>query len=136
MAIDRDAALAVLKKFGKAFNSGDVNSILECVTEDFEWVLNAGPDSPHGRTVRGREEVTKALAERMREFKTMRFFDTALLYADEHVIGTFRLQATRASGDTIDARGCDIYSFRDGRITRKDSYLKQITANQAAGAQR
>jgi len=128
MPIDRDAALAVLKKFGKAFNAADVNTILECVTEDFEWVLAEGPDAPDGRVVRGREAVAQALAERMREFRQMRFFDTALLYADEQVIGTFRLQATRASGETIDARGCDIYSFRDGKITRKDSYLKRITA--------
>jgi len=128
MAIDRDAALAVLKKFGKAFNSGDVNSILECVTDDFEWILNSGSEVPHGRLIKGREAVARALAERMREFKSMRFFDTELIYADEHVIGAFRLQATRADGSSIDARGCDIYAFRDGRIARKDSYLKQIGA--------
>jgi len=128
MPIDRNAALDVLKKFGKAFNTEDVNAILECVTEDFEWVLAEGPEAPHGRVVRGREAVAAALAERMREFKAMRFFETELLYTDAQVIGTFRLQATRANGETIDARGCDIYSFREGRITRKDSYLKRVMA--------
>ncbi len=118
----------MLKKFGKAFNAGDVSAILECVTEDFEWVLAEGPEAPQGRVVRGRDAVATALAERMREFKAMRFFETELLYTDAQAIGTFRLQATRANGETLDARGCDIYSFRDGRITRKDSYVKRITA--------
>lgn len=126
MPIERKTALEVLKKFGKAFNSGDVNAILECVTDDFEWVLNEGPETPHGRLVRGRDAVAQALAERMREFTAMRFFETDLIYADDHVIGTFRVRATRASGETIDARGCDIYNFRDGKITRKDSYLKRV----------
>lgn len=128
MALDRSQALAVLKQFGKAFNAGDVDGILSCVTDDFEWVLNEGPEAPHGRLVRGRDAVAAALAERLRAFSAMRFFDTELIYGDDRVIGTFRIQATRATGERIDARGCDIYTFRDGRIARKDSYLKQITS--------
>jgi len=128
MAIDRDQALEVLKKFGKAFNKGDIDAILACVTEDFEWVLSEGPDGPDGRIVRGREAVAKALAERAREYPSVRFSETEVHYADERVIGLFRWQAMRADGVKLDARGCDIYTFRDGRIARKDSYLKRIAA--------
>lgn len=127
MSIDREQALAVLKKFGKAFNAGDIAAILDCVTDDFEWVFAEGPQAPVGRVVRGREAVAAALAERAREFTAMRFAETELLYSDDCVIGTFRCQATRANGVKTDARGVDIYTFRDGRIARKDSYTKVVT---------
>ena len=57
----------------------------------------------------------------------MRFSETEVLYADDRVIGTFRCQATKANGEKIDARRVDVYTFRDGRIARKDSYLKRVT---------
>lgn len=126
MTLDRDQALTVLKKFGKAFNAGDITAILDCVTDDFEWVFSEGPEAPFGRVVRGREAVAAALAERASEFSAMRFSETEVLYADDRVIGVFRCTATKAGGEKIDARGVDIYTFRDGRIARKDSYLKQV----------
>jgi ketosteroid isomerase-like protein len=97
--MDDDQVMKVLRSFGKAFNKGDVAAILECVTDDFEWRLAAGPDAPDGRIVSGKSAVRDALAER-----------------DEFTDGT-----------KIDKRGVDIYQFRDGKIAVKDSYWKHIT---------
>lgn len=36
------------------------------------------------------------------------------------------LTGTLANGDGVRVRGCDFYSFRDGRVTRKDSYWKIV----------
>ena len=52
--------LALLKRLGKAFNAGDADAILACVTDDFEWIMARGPDAPDGRVVRGREAVREA----------------------------------------------------------------------------
>ena len=30
------------------------------------------------------------------------------------------------SGERIEARGCDFYSFRDGKVVKKDSFWKIV----------
>lgn len=129
--MSNDTALALLKKLGKGFNNHDVNAILECVTDDFEWILAEGPDAPHGKIVRGREGVAATMAERAKAIPELRFSETDLIYAGERVIGTYRATGRYADGRRIDARGCDIYVIRDGKIARKDSYWKQITGTNA-----
>ena len=37
-----DAIDDLFRRFGKAFNKADVEEIAACVTDDFEWRLNAG----------------------------------------------------------------------------------------------
>ena len=124
--MSNDVALALLKKLGKGFNSGNVDAILECVTDDFEWILASGPDAPHGQVVRGREGVAATMAARAKAIPELKFSDTDLIYSGDRVVGTYRVTGRYADGRTIDARGCDIYVIRDGRIARKDSYWKQI----------
>lgn len=129
--MSNETALALLKKLGKGFNNGDVNAILECVTDDFEWILAAGPDAPHGKVVRGREGVAATMAARAKEIPELRFSETDLIYAGDRVIGTYRVTGRYADGQRIDARGCDLYVIRDGKIARKDSYWKQIGGAEA-----
>jgi ketosteroid isomerase-like protein len=125
--MSNEVALALLKKLGKAFNAGDADAILECVTDDFEWILASGPDAPHGKVVRDRDAVAATLAARARDMPELRFSETELMYAENRVIGTYRVTGRHADGRCIDARGCDVYVIRDGKIARKDSYWKQIS---------
>lgn len=118
--------LALLKRLGKAFNAGDADAILACVTDDFEWIMACGPDAPDGRVVRGREAVREALAARDRELRNIRFSETDVFPAGDRVVGTYRMTATRADGAPVDLRGCDLYVVRDGLIARKDTYWKQV----------
>jgi len=119
---------ALFRRFGKAFNAGDVEAIAACVTPDFRWIMARGPDAPHGRIVEGREALRAALAERRQEFDGLRFSEAEVFAAGDFVVGTFRMTATcRADGVAVDLRGCDIYTVRDGLIESKDSYWKQVT---------
>lgn len=124
--MDQNQAMDVLRAFGKAFNKGDVDAILECVTDDFEWRLAEGPDAPDGKIVKGKEAVRAALEERDRTTKSMRFSETSVHFAGETVIGCFRATGEMTDGTEIDQRGVDIYQFRDGKISVKDSYWKRI----------
>ena len=126
-AIDRDAATIVLKAFGKAFNSGDIDGILRHVTDDFEWRLHEGPDTPDGRVVKGRDAVRSALESRSKIIESLRFSETELMFGVNHIVGRFRATGAYKNGQIIDVRGTDIYSFRDGKISIKDSYWKRIT---------
>jgi taurine dehydrogenase small subunit len=126
MADSHDAVMDLLRRFGKAFNRGDIEGILACVTDDFEWRLAAGPDAPDGRIVRGKEAVRRALEERDREVAEMRFSETSVAVAGDTVFGCFRATGKTRDGRIIDRRGVDIYRIRDGKIALKDSYWKQV----------
>jgi ketosteroid isomerase-like protein len=43
---------------------------------------------------------------------------------------------TTATGQHIHARGCDLFTFRDGNICHKDSFLKQVRSRPASVALR
>jgi len=120
---------ALFRRFGRAFNAGDIDGILACVTTDFRWIMARGPDAPDGRIVSGHEALRKALFERSRELADVRFSEAQVFAAGDRVIGTFRMTARRcADGTAVDLRGCDIYTLRDGLIASKDSYWKQVVA--------
>ena len=126
MADKEDAVMTLLRAFGKAFNKGDIDGILACVTEDFEWRLASGPDAPDGKVVRGKEAVRRALEERDREVAEMRFSETSVTIAGDTVYGAFRAIGTTRDGRAIDRRGIDVYRVREGKIALKDSYWKRI----------
>ena len=126
MTADRDAAMALLVRFGRAFNAGDVDGILACVTADFEWRLAQGPDAPDGRIVRGKDAVRAALAERAAAIRHIRFSETEVTIAGDRIVGRFPATGEWASGAPIDVRGVDVYDLRDGLIAVKDSYWKRI----------
>lgn len=121
-----DDVMALLRRFGKAFNRGDIDGILACVTDDFEWRLAAGPDAPDGKVVRGKEAVRAALEDRDREIAEMRFSETEVTVSGDRIFGTFRATGRTRDGRAIDRRGLDIYRVRDGKIALKDSYWKQV----------
>ena len=127
MPIDKAEALEVLKVFGRAFNQADVDGILGCVTDDFEWRLADGPNAPDAKVLKGRDEVRDALELRGDKYKSIKFSETELFYAEEQVVGRFRATGEYADGRPLDVRGIDIYDFRDGKISVKDSYWKDIT---------
>lgn len=126
MTIDRTAAMAALKAFGKAFNTGDIDGVLAEVTDDFEWRLHEGPSAPDGAVVRGADAVRAALAARAERIDRLRFSETEVMFGDDHVVGRFRATGAYKDGRTIDVRGLDVYAFRDGKIAVKDSYWKAI----------
>jgi ketosteroid isomerase-like protein len=33
---------------------------------------------------------------------------------------------TTRSGRRVEVRGCDLFELRDGKVTRKDTFLKQV----------
>lgn len=120
---------ALFRRFGRAFNAGDVDAILDCVTADFRWIMARGPEAPYGRIVSGREALRMALLERGGELIDVRFSEARVFPAGDRVIGTFRMTARRrADGAVVDLLGCDIYTLRDGLIASKDSYWKQVAA--------
>ncbi len=122
-----DANKKLMADFGRAWVKGDVDGILACVTDDFEWRQATGTDNPAGRIVSGKAALREALAERDASFADLSYSENRVEVFGDRIVQTFRISGKTSDGQPADWRGCDLYMVRDGKLAYKDSYWKQIT---------
>ena len=115
-----------LDAFAEAFNRHDVEAILAAMTENCVFEASGGPDVC-GRRYEGPREVGKAFAEVLRRslMRSRGAPGTSLSGIGGSRNG--RSVGTRADGTRVEVTGCDIFTFRDGKIAVKNSYRKQRT---------
>jgi ketosteroid isomerase-like protein len=89
-----------------------------CVTDDFEWRLNAG-GSPSGTVLLRTYFSDKSTAHR-----EARYSEARIHRAGTALFGTFRVTGIDHAGKPFDRYGIDLYELKDGKIALKDSYLK------------
>ena len=121
-----DAIDDLFRRFGKAFNKADVEEIAACVTDDFEWRLNAGAagGAPGGRVLSGKDALRAHFADRSRAHREARFSEARIHRSGDKLFGTFRVTGIDHAGKPFDRYGIDLYEVRGGKIALKDSYLK------------
>ena len=121
-----DAIDDLFRRFGKAFNKADVEEIAACVTDDFEWRLNAGAagGSPGGAVLKGKEGLRAHFGDKSKAHREARFSEARIHRAGDKLFGTFRVTGIDHAGKPFDRYGIDLYELKDGKIALKDSYLK------------
>ena len=113
----------------EAFNAHDLDRIMDFMAEDCVLEMPRGPH-PWGARFEGREAVRAGLATRFEGLPDVHYGE-AEHFADEARqtgISRWTLTGTTRDGRRLEVRGCDFYSFRDGRVARKDSYWKIVEA--------
>ncbi|KAJ0344784.1 hypothetical protein COL154_013991 [Colletotrichum chrysophilum] len=83
---------------------------------------------PWGSRFAGKHLVRQALAGRFEGLPDVHYGNDEH-YADEAAntgISKWTLTGTDRDGRRVEVRGCDFYTFRDGLVTRKDSYWKIV----------
>ena len=121
-----DAVDDLFRRFGKAFNKADVEEIAACVTDDFEWRLNAGAvgGSPGGTVLKGKDGLRAHFGDRSKAHREARYSEARIHRSGDKLFGTFRVTGIDAKGQPFDRYGIDLYELKDGKIALKDSYLK------------
>jgi ketosteroid isomerase-like protein len=114
------ASTATMQRFEAGYVAKDPQAIVSCFAPDVEWRL------PTGRVLRGRAETQAFLQERFADPAGPRFSDSRLRVFGNTVVQTYRVGVPRPDGSVSDLEGCDIYRVRDGLITHKDAYWKQL----------
>ena len=118
---------ATLKAVLDAFNRHDVDGIVAFFADDAVFESPRGPD-PWGTRYIGREAVRAGLAKRFEGIPDVHYGDDDhFLSADaRRGVSEWTLTGTTTEGERIDVRGCDLWTFEEGRIVRKDSYWKRV----------
>lgn len=121
---DRDV-LELLERFVDAWNAHDVNTLLDCMTEDGVFYASAGP-APFGARHVGREALGKAYAAMWQTYPDAQWTNARHFVSGENARSEWIFTGTKADGSRVEVRGCDLFKIRDGKIAVKDSFRKQI----------
>jgi len=117
----------MLKQVHNAFNRHDLDGIMEYFSDDCSLDFPRGPE-PWGQRFIGKAQVREGLASRFKGIPDVHYSDDRHWISDDGTKGAseWTLTGTTTSGIKLKVRGCDLWEFRDGKITRKNSYWKII----------
>jgi steroid delta-isomerase-like uncharacterized protein len=110
-----------------AFNAHDLDRIMGFFADDCVLEMPRGPH-PWGARMEGRQAVRAGLATRFEGLPDVHYGGAEhFVDADRRTgISKWTLTGTTRDGKRLEVRGCDFYTFRDGQVTRKDSYWKIV----------
>ena len=114
-----------LKQVLEAFNRHDLNAIMEYFSDDCSFDFPRGPES-FGQRFIGKAQVREALAGRFKGIPDVHYGEDRHWVAGELGVSEWTLTGTTTSGVKLNVRGCDLWEFRNGKITRKNSYWKIV----------
>ena len=120
-----EAATPALQAFLDAFNAHDVDAIMSFLSEDCVFDMPRGP-APGGRRLVGQEQVRAGIQSRFDGIPDIRYVDERHFACGDRGVSEWTIRGTQASGEHIEVRGCDLFEFTDGKISRKDSFWKHI----------
>jgi ketosteroid isomerase-like protein len=118
----------LMKAISAAFNSRDVDRIVEFFAEDGVFCLARGPETV-GRTLAGKAVIRKALADRFAVIPDMRWENEQYILAPEanRAVSIWTVRGKGSDGEDLNYQGCDIYTFnKDGKIAHKNTFWKQV----------
>lgn len=112
------------ERYFEAFNRHDLDELMRCFADDATFDSPLG--EPDGRRLAGREPIRAYYQHFLDDLEGVRFEELSHWGADDRACSEWTLHATTRGGRVMRLRGCDLFVFRNGRITHKDTYLKQV----------
>ncbi len=125
MEAGQQVTVDVLKAFLDAFNRHDLDEIMTFFTDQAVFDMPRGRD-PWGTRAEGRDEVRRLLATRFDGLPDVHYDDDRHFVCEDRGVSEWLLTGTTAAGIRVAVRGCDLFEFEGGRISRKDSYWKIV----------
>jgi len=110
-----------------AFNAHDLDRIMALFSDDCVLEMPRG-DKPWGSRFEGKANVRAALATRFEGLPDVHYGNEEH-FVDETAgtgISKWTLTGTTPQRVRMECRGCDFYTFRLGKVIRKDSYWKLV----------
>ena len=117
--------LETMKGFLDAFNRHDLDAIMSYFHDDCVFYMPRGSD-PRGRRYAGKADVRAGLATRFEGIPDVHYGEDTHWVCGNFGVSEWTLTGTSKTAGPIHVRGVDLLEFRDGKITRKDSFWKIV----------
>jgi steroid delta-isomerase-like uncharacterized protein len=118
---------AVLQAFADAWNRHDIDTLMTFMSDDCVFEASGGPDVSGTRYV-GRDAVRAAFVDVWTTFPDAHWGDARHFVHEDRGVSEWTFTGTRADGMRVEVHGCDLFTFRDGKIALKNSYRKNRPA--------
>jgi ketosteroid isomerase-like protein len=113
-----------LQEYSDAWNRHDIDRIMHFMTDDCVFETGAGHDAC-GTRYEGLDEVKKRFIEVWESIPDIRFENARHFVHNDRGCSEWTLTGTRPDGTKLELNGCDLFTFRDGKIRVKNSFLKK-----------
>jgi len=113
----------VLQDFADAWNRHDVDALMSFMTDDCVFEASAGPDVC-GTRYAGREAVRAGFAAVWATFPDAHWGSSRHFVIGQRGVSEWTFTGTHAEGTRVEVQGCDLFTFRNGKIALKNSYRK------------
>jgi ketosteroid isomerase-like protein len=120
-------AAEFLDAFADAWNRHDANAILSMMTSDCIFETSRGPEVK-GTVYSGQDEVRRGVEEVFATFPDAQWNEPKHFIAGDRGVSEWVFTATAPNGARVEVQGCDVFTFREGKIAVKNSYRKQRTS--------
>jgi len=113
----------LLERFADAWNRHDLDALMSMMTDDCVFEASAGPEVT-GQRSEGRLAVRTAYAAVFETFHDARWANPRHFVAGNRGVSEWTFTGTHTDGKRVEVNGCDLFTFRDGKIAVKNSYRK------------
>src|SRR5438045_2623393 len=126
-AKENKPTIAILDGFANAFNAHDADKIVSYMTDDCIFEASAGNDVDGEKFV-GKEAVKKAFEDIFKNYPDAKWNDPHHFISGNRAVSEWTFTGTKPDGSKVEVTGCDLFTFRDGKIYIKNSYRKNRPA--------
>jgi uncharacterized protein len=113
-----------VRRYMEAFDRGDHAAVLDCLTEDVQWVL-PGAFHHHGKHAFEREIGNEAFVG------TPDITVSRVIEEGGVVVTEGEVRTTRRDGARMHLVFCDVFEMEEGLIRKLTSYLMEVPADAA-----
>jgi steroid delta-isomerase-like uncharacterized protein len=115
--------IADLQAFADAWNRHDLETLISFMTDDCVFEASSGPEVCGTRYV-GRQAVRAGYADAWHPYPDAQWRSPRHFVCGDRGVSEWTFTGTRADGTRVEVNGCDVFTFRDGKIAVKNSYRK------------
>jgi ketosteroid isomerase-like protein len=116
----------MLRDIAAGFDSHDIDRIMRHFADDAVFESPRG-EASWGHRFEGKAAVREAFAARFAGIPDVRYQDDDHFVSGDRGASEWTLSGTTVDGERLEIRGCDLWTFRDGQVIKKDSYWKMRT---------
>ena len=113
----------LLTAFADAWNRHDVEALVSMMTEDGIFEASSG-DDVDGKRHQGHQSLRAAYASVFAQFPDAQWGNARHFVSGDRGVSEWTFTGTRPDGKRVEVNGCDLFTFRGGKIAVKNSFRK------------
>jgi steroid delta-isomerase-like uncharacterized protein len=117
----------LLEDFADAWNRHDVDALMSMMTDDGVFEASAG-NAADGEKYVGKAAVRAAYQSVFDTYADARWGGARHVVSGNRGFSEWTFTGTMKNGSRVEVTGCDLFTFRDGKIAVKNSYRKNRPA--------